>query len=796
MSGGERAQLQSLLGNEKIEHIFGNKQEKGGEVQRKQGARGAEKKSSYKVLSSDHQSENEAKGVAQRLFSPEEKSKKGGVQRKTGRGEQTVGADIGQRIDQSRGSGRSLDGGTRQEMEATLGGDFGDVRIHTGREANELNRAVNANAFTSKNDIFLSDGAADTKSTEGKTRLAEELVHVQQQTGGTVQRQAGGGEGGAAVSQSLSGGGSGGVIQRDDAPMAPDRTNLLATTNPEAFLRNQAQYKWENVVDMYKRGELNYDDSLPTNEHGVVAPDVARREQAGMNALLSFRLENTLLKNQTGQYTHRVSLMQEAANELNQEEDIDFDWNYGAGTSSPTSDIDSNLSGDGTAEAMTTFYEKFRAYWNKHESGVIFDVNVYIRDYLPVQGGGMLAKANKGRRQGKHRKRFFLPEKFEQGKSYSYEGTGEDGLTEDREAMVRFETMFTEGSDAYRDAMKDEEVYALVKTRMDMDEGSWRKYVSGNINRAITTKAKARQARLKKLFDRVDHIFRKRKKEIDDLLSSYDDNPELNHLSREEKVMKAENMLYAKKSKTIDLIRKRLKRLRAQPDVPWKAVERLQLHLVRALHETSIYANEAYVTGASVVHVVANKQILSTKAQRPISDPNHLQVNGHKHMKVRLTKDQYMHSFEEQLGFIFKEFKLYKSDTNKALIKSAKYIHRMGNAARHIYELNNRSIAPLRAFREYGKKLLALKLGDKPNNPQETLVRNQYGSQSVPDGNGTADMTPIKYHYDWTHNDKFLLNDETTRQDVSERSEEMIEAIRARFIEVAVRVREAYEDNR
>jgi hypothetical protein len=95
-----------------------------------------------------------------------------------------VGMDGGQisdalsnRIQAQRGGGSSLDPGTQKSMESAFGDSFDDVRIHTGSEADSLNRSVSAKAFTTGTDIFFSENA----SPHDHNLLAHELTHVVQQ---------------------------------------------------------------------------------------------------------------------------------------------------------------------------------------------------------------------------------------------------------------------------------------------------------------------------------------------------------------------------------------------------------------------------------------------------------------------------------------------------------------------------------------------------------------------------------------------------------------------------------------
>lgn len=82
--------------------------------------------------------------------------------------------------------GSSLDEGVRGEMEARLGHDFSDVRVHTGAEADASARSVSAHAYTVGSSIVFQRGAYDPGTPAGKTLLAHELTHVVQQRHGPV----------------------------------------------------------------------------------------------------------------------------------------------------------------------------------------------------------------------------------------------------------------------------------------------------------------------------------------------------------------------------------------------------------------------------------------------------------------------------------------------------------------------------------------------------------------------------------------------------------------------------------
>jgi hypothetical protein len=84
-------------------------------------------------------------------------------------------------IQRARSGGMPLQEGVRQPMERAFGADFGGVRVHVDRQADSLNRSLQARAFTIGRDIFLRHGEYRPASSEGQRLLAHELTHVVQQ---------------------------------------------------------------------------------------------------------------------------------------------------------------------------------------------------------------------------------------------------------------------------------------------------------------------------------------------------------------------------------------------------------------------------------------------------------------------------------------------------------------------------------------------------------------------------------------------------------------------------------------
>jgi hypothetical protein len=79
-----------------------------------------------------------------------------------------------------RSAGAPLPERVRTDMEARLGADFSDVRLHTGTAARRSAAEIGARAYTSGNHVVIGEGGSDRHT------LAHELTHVVQQRQGQV----------------------------------------------------------------------------------------------------------------------------------------------------------------------------------------------------------------------------------------------------------------------------------------------------------------------------------------------------------------------------------------------------------------------------------------------------------------------------------------------------------------------------------------------------------------------------------------------------------------------------------
>ncbi|WP_392531718.1 DUF4157 domain-containing protein [Nostoc sp. C117] len=96
-----------------------------------------------------------------------------------------AGDNIESRLNRSKGGGSPLSDEVRGFMEPRFGADFSQVRVHTGSEAVQMNRELNAQAFTHQQDVYFGAGKSPAKD----ALTAHELTHVVQQMGGLKTKQ-------------------------------------------------------------------------------------------------------------------------------------------------------------------------------------------------------------------------------------------------------------------------------------------------------------------------------------------------------------------------------------------------------------------------------------------------------------------------------------------------------------------------------------------------------------------------------------------------------------------------------
>jgi ribosomal protein S18 acetylase RimI-like enzyme len=91
------------------------------------------------------------------------------------------------RLGLTSGGGQPLPDAVRGRMEAALGADFSDVRVHVGPQAER----IGAIAFTLGSDIYFAPGRYQPDTMQGQQVLGHELAHILQQRAGRVRNPRG-----------------------------------------------------------------------------------------------------------------------------------------------------------------------------------------------------------------------------------------------------------------------------------------------------------------------------------------------------------------------------------------------------------------------------------------------------------------------------------------------------------------------------------------------------------------------------------------------------------------------------
>ncbi len=119
----------------------------------------------------------------------EELQMKSLVQRRESLGGGEASTDLESSIQSARGSGQSLDAGLQTKMGQAMGADFSGVKVHTDSQSDQLNKSIQARAFTTGQDVFFRQGAYNASSKDGQELIAHELTHVVQQNGSVTRKE-------------------------------------------------------------------------------------------------------------------------------------------------------------------------------------------------------------------------------------------------------------------------------------------------------------------------------------------------------------------------------------------------------------------------------------------------------------------------------------------------------------------------------------------------------------------------------------------------------------------------------
>jgi|GEM_PF-3881670 len=133
--------------------------------------------------------EREAQRVADTVLAMDEPGSKNQAEtvvnrQPSGGGDGTVTDATESDIRSVTSGGTQLSESTRSYFEPRFGRSFGDVRVHTGPQADAAARSIQAEAFTYGSDVVFRSGTYQPNTPGGRELLAHELTHVVQQTAG------------------------------------------------------------------------------------------------------------------------------------------------------------------------------------------------------------------------------------------------------------------------------------------------------------------------------------------------------------------------------------------------------------------------------------------------------------------------------------------------------------------------------------------------------------------------------------------------------------------------------------
>jgi hypothetical protein len=173
--------------------------------------------------------------------------------------------DLEQRINMARGSGSPMDATVRKPMEQAFNADFSGTRIHTDAVADELSRNLQAQAFTTKQDIFFKAGNYQPESGNGRRLLAHELTHVVQQSGRVPDIERAGEAKGVALP----------VIPRQSSEV-PDLTELTVTRVKMKIQAGKKQEAIDLILEEVKAAKFSKLDQLvgQTIKYDKDEPDI------------------------------------------------------------------------------------------------------------------------------------------------------------------------------------------------------------------------------------------------------------------------------------------------------------------------------------------------------------------------------------------------------------------------------------------------------------------------------------------------------------------------------------------
>ncbi|KEI67131.1 hypothetical protein A19Y_2177 [Planktothrix agardhii NIVA-CYA 126/8] len=401
------------------------------------------------------------------------------------------------------------------------------------------------------------------------------------------------------------------------------------------------------------------------------------------------------------------------------------------------------MSGDGTEFAVSWLNQEFREkYGHGNESGQVYDVNFYGKDFVP----GEVLFGDKGLIKSGELDRVKKPGENNDDKFYEEEKWRESGVKD---------------KSLQQQEMEDQTIASLTMMRVNMehDLGIWNEYVS-----------KLKGTEMENILNQVEKRYQERKKSIKKAgkqleLEAKGDQNKLEALAKfkdeeELKTMAAENKAYENVLQEVEIARIKYELLKSADAKP-EDIEKAVVELKKTKTKATMFANASYYSEGAVVSVVTNKQQLGRMYK---DKKEHSESKDAKKAlkKLELKPQEYYQSFNEQVGFAFHA--LHKVDLGNFYMdipEAGKYIHRAYSMLGHFYrrlakkppftEEQRRAASDWEGVKQ-GKKHIkgeetkgyVGKLTDEEKNPTIDRIFQSFGVDPNPDTDAKAKIEEIK----------------------------------------------------
>ncbi|MEG3928236.1 DUF4157 domain-containing protein, partial [Microcoleus sp. D3_18a_C4] len=463
--------------------------------------------------------------------------------------------------------------------------------------------------------------------------------------------------------------------------------NQLAVDQPRDYVYKYAENNWFKVKKQFKEGYLHHEES---------PQQTSKKVPHGMKALLDDRQEivNKLLGEVKGRALEyekkkRGEIWEQQFGNIDKMPDdkrgepVINKANFQAeakplianapGSTKPSSDIDVNMSGDGSEFAVSWLNEKFREeYGHGNESGQVYDVNFYGKDFVP---GEVLFGKTGLKDTGKLNRESVGKGEKEEDKFYAEDKWRNSSITD---------------KNLQKEEMEDQTIASLTMMRVNMehDKSVWDEYV----------KKASLDPEMKAILIKVEERYEFRKKTIEAAGTQIKQKAEsgekgyklesLNNIKDKEyeelKTMSAENLAYENMLAQVETARVKYELLKAS-NGKTEDIEKAAVELKKIKTQATMFANASYYTEGAVVSIVTNKQMLSRTYKNKEEDFK--DGTGKKALKkLELKPQEYYQSFNEQVGFAFHALSKVESvNFYRDIPEPGKYVHRAYSMLRHFY---------------------------------------------------------------------------------------------------------------